>query len=47
MNKIAAPPIVGFLADKFGNYIRVLYLGIFGCIFFHSLLLAVPTNLHK
>ena len=40
-----APPVVGFFADKLGNYIRVLLMSIIGCAFFHSLLLAVPTNL--
>ena len=40
-----APPVVGFFADKLGNYIRVLLMSIVGCAFFHSLLLAVPTNL--
>merc|ERR1719384_814979 len=39
-----APPVVGFFADKLGNYIRVLLMSIVGCAFFHSLLLAVPTN---
>jgi len=42
-----APPIVGFLADKVGNYMRVLYLSMIGCLVFHTLLLAVPTNLHR
>ena len=41
-----APPVVGFFADKLGNYIRVLLMSIIGCAFFHTLLLAVPTNLH-
>jgi len=40
-----APPIVGFFADKLGNYIRVLLMSIVGCAIFHTLLLAVPTNL--
>merc|ERR1719516_213394 len=40
-----APPIVGFFADKLGNYMRALYLSIIGCAIFHTLLLAVPTNL--
>ena len=40
-----APPVVGFFADILGNYIRVLLMSIIGCAFFHSLLLAVPTNL--
>ncbi|XP_023340878.1 uncharacterized protein LOC111710915 isoform X2 [Eurytemora carolleeae] len=41
------PPIVGFFADKLGNYMRVLLLNIVGCAVFHTLLLAVPTNLHR
>ena len=41
-----APPVVGFFADKLGNYIRVLLMSIIGCAIFHTLLLAVPTNLH-
>jgi len=41
-----APPVVGFFADKLGNYIRVLMMSIIGCAIFHTLLLAVPTNLH-
>ena len=41
-----APPIVGFFADKLGNYIRVLLMSIVGCAIFHTLLLAVPTNKH-
>jgi len=40
-----APPIVGFFADKLGNYMRALHLSIIGCAIFHTLLLAVPTNL--
>merc|ERR1712106_1211348 len=40
-----APPIVGFLADKLGNYMRALLVSIVGCAIFHTLLLAVPTNL--
>jgi len=40
-----APPIVGFFADKLGNYLRALYMSILGCAIFHTLLLAVPTNL--
>jgi len=42
-----APPIVGFFADKMGNYVKVLLLSIIGSAVFHTLLLAVPTNLHK
>jgi len=38
-----APPLVGFFADKLGNYVRVLLLSIVGCAVFHTLLLAVPT----
>jgi len=40
-----APPIVGFFADKLGNYMRALLVSIVGCAIFHTLLLAVPTNL--
>jgi len=40
-----APPIVGFFADKLGNYVRALLMSIVGCAIFHTLLLAVPTNL--
>eukprot|EP00092_Neocalanus_flemingeri_P017574 GFUD01019015.1.p1 GENE.GFUD01019015.1~~GFUD01019015.1.p1 ORF type:complete len:653 (+),score=151.82 GFUD01019015.1:394-2352(+) len=40
-----APPIVGFFADKLGNYMRALLMSIVGCAIFHTLLLAVPTNL--
>jgi MFS family permease len=40
-----APPIVGFFADKLGNYTRALLMSIIGCAIFHTLLLAVPTNL--
>merc|ERR1719341_2747495 len=40
-----APPIVGFFADKLGNYMRALLMSIIGCAIFHTLLLAVPTNL--
>lgn len=42
-----APPLVGFMADKLGNYVRVLLVSIVGCAVFHTLLLAVPTNLHR
>jgi len=42
-----APPLVGFMADKLGNYVRVLLMSIVGCALFHTLLLAVPTNLHR
>jgi len=38
-----APPLVGFFADKVGNYIRVMLMSIVGCALFHTLLLAVPT----
>jgi len=38
-----APPLVGFFADKLGNYVRVLLMSIIGCAVFHTLLLAVPT----
>jgi len=41
-----APPLVGFFADKLGNYIRVLLMSIIGCALFHTLLLAVPTMTH-
>lgn len=40
-----APPIVGFFADKLGDYRRALLMSIIGCAIFHTLLLAVPTNL--
>ena len=38
-----APSFVGFLADKLGNYTRVLLLMSVGMGVFHTLLLAVPT----
>lgn len=38
-----APPLVGFFADKLGNYVRVMLMSIIGCALFHTLLLAVPT----
>ena len=38
-----APPLVGFFADKLGNYVRVLVMSIIACAIFHTLLLAVPT----
>jgi len=42
-----APPIVGFMADKLGNYVRVMVMSIVCCAAFHSLLLAVPKNLTR
>lgn len=41
-----APPIVGFFADKLGNYTRVLLANIILCAAFHTLLLAVPSADH-
>lgn len=35
-------PFVGFLADKLGNFTRVLLVNVVGCAVFHTLLLAVP-----
>ena len=40
-----APPIVGFFADKLGNYTRALLVSIVGCAIFHTLLLAVTLIL--
>ena len=39
-----APPVVGFFADKLGNYTRVLMANIVMVGVFHTLLLFVPHN---
>ena len=39
-----APPIVGFLADKIGNYKKVLYICILFTGLFHTSLLLVPKT---
>ncbi|CAG7728467.1 unnamed protein product [Allacma fusca] len=36
------PPLIGFLADKLGQYKAVLIIATFSNAFFHSMLLAVP-----
>jgi len=42
-----APPLVGFLADRLGNYTRVLLANIVVCGIFHSSLLLVPETISK
>ena len=39
-----APPLVGFLADKIGNYKKVLYICILLTGVFHTSLLLVPKT---
>ena len=41
-NSLVSSPLVGFLADKLGNYTRVLIVTLLGDAVFYSLLLAVP-----
>lgn len=42
-----APPLVGFLADKLGNFTRVLMVNVVLCGLFHTLLLVVPHTVRK
>jgi len=42
-----APPLVGFFADKLGNYTRVLMVNVVLTGVFHTLLLAVPHTVVK
>jgi len=39
-----APPIIGYLGDKMGNYTRVLQMNVLLCGVFHTLLLFVPET---